>query len=331
MPNQILLALKEIGFDHVYDEAWMCEMANAAIEKYIEENPEPKPKISTVCPAVVRLVAFLYPELIPNIIPIESPRELAGKLLRSRLIKSMELSNEDIGILHVTPCNAKMISINRPIGLSKSALDGAISVGEIYGQLLESVQNVHEDVILQQSSGIGLGWAVAGGEIRGIQKENCLAVSGVWDVIHILDDVEAGRLNDIEYLECLACPDGCVGGPLNVENRHKAKKRTESLVKMFGEKSRVSEKMISELYTSGFFSLEKTISAHPFPPLDKDPSRAIQKRQMMEDVIPQLGGRECGACGAPDCKTLARDIVMKEATLEDCVFYKKHRQERDTR
>ncbi|MFH1942835.1 MAG: [Fe-Fe] hydrogenase large subunit C-terminal domain-containing protein [bacterium] len=322
MPNQILLALQKIGFNHVYDEAWMCEMVNAAIEEYIRQNPNPKPKISTVCPSVVRLVAYLYPELIHHIIPIESPRELAAKLLRQKISRELRIPPHEVGIIHITSCPAKMVSINRPIGLSKSYLDGAISVRDIYGRLLEVMQDVHEDVILQQSSGVGLGWAVAGGEVNGLSMDNCLAVSGVADVIQILDDVAAGKLRDIEYLECLVCPDGCVGGPQNVENRHLAKKRADSLVKMFGEKSRVSRKMILRLYNDDFFFMEKRIETHPFPPLDKDASRAIEKRRMMEEIIPQLPGKECGACGAPDCKTLARDIVLGQAGLQDCVFLK---------
>ena len=96
MPNQILLALKKIGFDHVYDGAWMCEMVNAGIEEYLRQNPQPKPKISTVCPSVIRLVALLYPDLVEHIIPIDAPRELAGKLLRYRLAKERHVAPEDI-------------------------------------------------------------------------------------------------------------------------------------------------------------------------------------------------------------------------------------------
>ena len=321
MPNQILLALRKIGFDYVYDEAWMCEMVNAAIEEYLREYPTPKPKISTVCPSVVRLIAFLYPELTEHIIPIESPRELAAKILRENRAKKKNLAPDEIGIIHITSCPAKIVSISRPIGLSKSYLDGAIAIRDIYGPLLTALKDIEEDMIIQRSSGVGIGWAAAGGEVNGIGIDDCLAVSGVADVIDILDDVEADRLRDIDYLECLVCPDGCVGGPQNVKNRHLGKKQAESLVQMFGEKSRVSQKMIRRLYRDGFFALEKKVESHPAPALDKDPSRAIEKRKMMEEIVPRLRGLECGACGAPDCKTLARDIVMGEANLKDCVFF----------
>jgi iron only hydrogenase large subunit-like protein len=321
MPNQILLALRKIGFDYVYDEAWMCEMVNAAIEEYLREHPTPKPKISTVCPSVVRMIAFLYPELTDHIIPIESPRELTAKLLRDRLSQKKNLSPDEIGIFHITACPAKIVSISRPIGLSKSYLDGAIAIRDIYGPLLSALKDIEEDMIIQRSSGVGIGWAIAGGEVSGMSVNNCLAVSGVADVIDILDDVEADRLRDIDYLECLICPAGCVGGPQNVKNRHLAKKKAQSLIQMFGEKSRVSQKMIHRFYRDGFFALEKKVDSHPAPALDKDPSRAIEKRKMMEEIVPRLRGSECGACGAPDCKTLARDIVMGEANLKDCVFF----------
>jgi len=44
-----------------------------------------------------------------------------------------------------------------------------------------------------------------------------------------------------------------------------------------------------------------------------------------------LPGKNCAACGAPDCATLAEDIVRGEASLADCVFVKIERLEDDLR
>jgi len=321
-PNQILLALKKIGFDYVYDEAWMCEMVSAAIEEYIRENSTPKPKISTVCPAVVRLITFLYPNLVNHIIPINVPREIAAKFLRNKLSKELNLKQDEIGIIHITSCPAKMVSINNPIGLSHSQLDGAISVKDIYSKILKALKNLDEEIIVHQSSGVGLGWAISGGEINGINIDNCLPVSGVSDVIEILDDIEAGKLNEIEYLECLICPAGCVGGPQNIVNRHFAKQKAENLIRMYGNKTRISRKMVKGYYKDGFFMLDEKVKPHSLPPLDNDPVKAIKKRQEIEKILKMLGGKECGACGAPDCKTLAKDIVQNKADINDCVFLK---------
>ena len=263
-----------------------------------------------------------YPNLIKNLVQLEIPRESAAKKFREKAAKSRELAPEKIGVLHITPCPAKMISINHPVGLEKSNLDGAIAIQDIYGRLLGAFKGLEEDAVLQLSSGVGIAWAISGGEIMGIRQENCLAVSGVADVIQVLNDVEAGKLNDIVFLECLICPDGCIGGSLTVQNRHQARRKVRRLIKMFGEQTRVSREMMLRLYRSGYFNMQKEISAMPLSPLDSSPKKAIQKVNEREKILQKLPGKNCSACGAPDCKTLAEDIIFGNASLDYCIFLK---------
>ncbi len=328
MPNEILLALKKLGFTYVFDEAWICEIVSTATEEYLKVQPWPRPLISVTCPSVVRLIKMKYPNLCHLITRIDAPREIAAKMYREQKGSRHHLAPEEIGVFHITPCPAKMISITRPLGTEKSNLDGVISIREIYRPLLGILKNIDEDMIVQQSSGVGIGWALSGGEIEGVRLDNCLSVCGVRDVIRILDDVEAGRLNDIDYLECRICPDGCIGGPLTVENRHFAKSKAGNLVKMFGEKTRVSREMIKRQYKDGLFFIEKGLEPSPLPPLDSDPVKAIDKARAREEMVATLPGMDCGACGAPDCRTLAEDIVLDHADPRDCVFSKLKKQDR---
>jgi hypothetical protein len=161
-----------------------------------------------------------------------------------------------------------------------------------------------------------------GGEIRGLKYTNSVSVSGVLDTIRILDDVESGRLKNIEYLECLICPDGCIGGPLTVENRFIAKSNVLRLIRHFGGKKRVNTEMVKRLYREDFFSFKWGVEPKSFPPLDADRDQAIKKLKIKEELIRQLPGTDCGVCGAPDCKTLADDVVRGEASLEDCIYIK---------
>ena len=210
MPNAILSVLKELGFDFVYDEALMCEMTSGAIEEYLDDHKGPKPVISCTCPVVVRLIQRLFPSLCNRIIPIEPPREIAAKNLRVEISNKYKVKKEDIGIIHITPCAAKMVSINHPETLQKSYLDGALSIQDIYNKIMMKLKRAEKPYILEtqrQISGIGIGWAIAGGEIRGLKYFHSVSVSGVYDTIKILEDVEAGRLDNIEYLGCLICPE----------------------------------------------------------------------------------------------------------------------------
>ena len=54
--------------------------------------------------------------------------------------------------------------------------------------------------------------------------------------------------------------------------------------------------------------------------LDTDFAAARKKMQQMEEIVTQLGGLDCGSCGAPNCRALAEDIVRKNAVKEDCVI-----------
>jgi iron only hydrogenase large subunit-like protein len=328
MPNEILSVLKELGFDFVYDEALMCEMTSGAIEEYLDDNKGPKPVISSTCPVVVRLIQRLFPSLCNRIIPIEPPREIAAKNLRVEISNKYKVKKEDIGIIHITPCAAKMVSINHPETLQKSYLDGALSIQDIYNKIMMKLKKAKKPYILEnqrQVSGIGIGWAIAGGEIRGLKYFHSISVSGVYDTIKILEDVEAGRLDNIEYLGCLICPDGCVGGPLTVENRFMAKSNVLRLIKTFGGKRRVTAHFVKKLYQEKFFSFEASVKPKPFLPLDKNREKAIRKMKLLEKTFEKLPHTDCGVCGAPDCRTFAEDVARGEAKISDCLFIKKIR------
>ena len=132
LPNDILFALRRIGFDQVYELSSICELTNAALEKYLHDHPKPRPLIASTCPVVVRLIQRRFPSLCDHIVPIEPPREIAAKILRANLSRVLKIPPAGIGIIHITPCPAKMVSINYPASMEKSYLDGAISIRDIY-------------------------------------------------------------------------------------------------------------------------------------------------------------------------------------------------------
>jgi hypothetical protein len=146
--------------------------------------------------------------------------------------------------------------------------------------------------------------------------------------MRVLDQVEEGLLQDSDLLECTACPDGCVGGPLQVENRFLAKSRILQLVDAAGDRAVVDQRDVSRLYHKNFLSFDHPVVPAETLPLDVDPSRAIQKAARREKIFKRLPRRDCGVCGAPDCWTLADDIVRGLAHLADCPFVTKKKEKR---
>ena len=58
----------------------------------------------------------------------------------------------------------------------------------------------------------------------------------------------------------------------------------------------------------------------PIMQLDPDIDKAMEKMEEMNRIIDSLPGVDCGACGAPNCKALAEDIVRGKAKRSNCLF-----------
>ena len=112
MPNDVLLALRKV-FNYVYDQSYTQELFNVATELYISESRKKGGVPWPVCPVVNHLIAYRFPSLLKHILPITTPREIAARELRKRMYEKMGYKIEDIGVYHVTPCSAKMISIKQ--------------------------------------------------------------------------------------------------------------------------------------------------------------------------------------------------------------------------
>ncbi|MFH1016590.1 MAG: [Fe-Fe] hydrogenase large subunit C-terminal domain-containing protein [Pseudomonadota bacterium] len=319
-PGQILEGLKHLGFDDTYDISWMCEMIGGATDAHLSESKGPWPKISVTCPAILRLIQIRYPDLVAHVVPIETARELSAKLLRRKLVNDLHLDPKEIGIFFITPCTAIMNSIVAPVGIGESYLDGALSIAEIYGPLRDAIARVPRTKNTAELSPKGLLWAMAGGEIAGMRNANTMTVRGLQDIQFVFDRIESGRFAGVDFIEAYICPDGCVNGPLTVEGRYAAHRTIQRLAKELGSCAPVKEEKVRALLREHFFDFEDEIRARELKTAGGDLRGAVARRKKREEILSRLPRKNCAACGAPDCPTLAEDIVRNEAKLEDCVF-----------
>jgi Na+-translocating ferredoxin:NAD+ oxidoreductase RNF subunit RnfB len=326
-PGRVLDALKEAGFDSYYDMSWMCEMVGGATDALLSESKGPWPKVSATCPAIVRLIQIRYPDMIPNLVPIEVPRELAAKLLRRRLAAQLGLRPDEIGIFYITPCSAIINSIIDPVGMEESHLDGVFSVSELYGSLLRTIMSTEDVLFDDEISPRGMRWGMAGGEISGMRNVHTMMATGSRDVEYVFDRIEAGKFQSIDFIEAYICPDGCVGGQLAVENRFAARRTIERIVSRIGHGEQIKEERIRNLFGEHFFDLETDIAARAIRPLSTNLRQAIALKREQEKILEHLPMKDCAACGAPNCATLAEDIVREQATIEDCLFVRVERLE----
>ncbi len=319
--DRVLAGLKLMGFDDVFEVARGAEIVSAAVAKKLQKE-HPKPLISSACPAVLRLIQVRFPELLPHIVDADAPVEVAAKVAKAEFAQKHNVSVKDIGAYFITPCPAKETAIKSPLGKEKSDVDGAISIMEVYG-LLTGQLKVPATVTYkdreEMSTAAGVGWSLSGGEASAAGAVHSLAVDGIANVIRALEDIENGKLQDLDFFEGLACTGGCVGGPLVFESNFVAQTRIKTLCERMENKTADPEKMEKYLQT-GIADLKTGLKPLEVLKLDGDRLRAMQKVGQIEELVDRLPGMDCGSCGAPTCRALAEDIVRGYANELDCIF-----------
>ena len=186
---QVLTGLKHMGFDEVFEVARGADVVTRAIREKLRQPDLPRPLISAACPAIVRLIQVRFPDLIDHIVDVRQPMEVAALIAKREFARKHGVDEQEVGCFFITPCPAKVTAIRNPIGHEKSAVDGAISVLEIYGLLSSHTRSHEADDSLVQATAWGVGWATTGGEASAVCPENSMAVDGIENVIRVLEEI----------------------------------------------------------------------------------------------------------------------------------------------
>ena len=317
--DYILTGLLECGFDAVFEVSRAAELITEYTRMYMRRENLEHPVISSACPAIVRLISLRFPYLVDNLLPLSPPIEYAAQLARKEALeKNPDLSNEDICVLFISPCPAKISYIKNPIGTKQSAVTGGLAVNDIYFKLRSVRKSIKNPLPLSRTGIIGLNWAGSGGEATSLLSDKYLAADGIENCIKVLDEIENGTLHTLEFVELNACVGGCVGGALNVENPFIAKARLRSLRKYLPISRNRLPNSDSDIPDDIFWS--EQITNNNADALAEDRLTAISKMAEIEKIYKELPHLDCGSCGAPNCHALAEDIIKCEAKHEDCLI-----------
>ena len=322
----MLKGLLDLGFDDVFEVACAAELVTEYTRRYLKNENVTHPVISSACPVIVRLISLRFPTLAKNLIPIMPPVEIAGKLAREKAKeKHPELKDEDIGVVFISPCTAKVSYVKNALCGEKSNIDVVVSMSDMYFELLNTMKTEIAPQPLSRTGMIGINWATSGGESSSLLNDRYLAADGIENVIKVLDDIETGSYPCLDFIELNARPGGCVGGVLTMENPYIARVRLQNIrrylpVSQNRPPKTTDENAFPEKYSVGDFP-----EVNPVQQFSSDRKTAI--RLMAEaasffDTLPEI---DCGYCGAPNCRAFADDVVTGKAKPEDCVVLAKQK------
>ena len=315
--DYVLDGLIRIGFDDVFEVSKAAELVSAYTRLYLKTYGVSKPVISSACPVVVRLIELRFPSLNDHIMHMLPPMEVAARLAKERALKNHpELKAEEIGVCFISPCPAKVSYVKNGFADYKSYVDCVVSISDIYFRLINEMSTENDIKSLSESGIIGIGWASSGGESSAIFNENYLAADGIENVIRVLDQVENGNIPSLEFIELNACPGGCVGGVMAMQNPFIAKARLQSLRRYLPVSQNFIDK--NESYIPEGYLFNELPEYHPITRLSDS---IVQSMRMMADIQAlrdTLPGIDCGACGAPSCRAFAEDVIKGKAQPTGC-------------
>ena len=121
----------------------------------------------------------------------------------------------------------------------------------------------------------------------------------------------------MDFIEALSCIEGCLGGPLTVENPFISKTNLQAVIEAAEEADFDNACLVTDPEELAW---SREMPYIPVLKLDDDMVKALEKLERIDAIEAGLPGLDCGACGAPSCRALAEDIVREMAKETDCIF-----------
>jgi len=214
--EELIHALRGLGFAAVSETALGAEMVNAALAERLSRPDAPRLTISTACPAVVEYIHKYIPELVPALASMPSPLLAHAGLLRTHLPAGAR-------IVFAGPCAAK----KREADAHPELLDAAITFADLRQMLREAGQEqpteesaaMEDDRFFPHAAREGRLYPVPHGMIGslerlpGLENVECVSLSGIPELEETLRHPASALPDRPVFIEALACPGGCVNGP----------------------------------------------------------------------------------------------------------------------
>ena len=115
--GNVVTALRELGFDHVFDVNFGADVTTMVEAKELVERIENggvMPMTTSCCPGWVNYVEHYHPELMPHLTTARSPHMHSGGVIKTYWANKMKINPKNITVVSIMPCTAKKFEAARP-------------------------------------------------------------------------------------------------------------------------------------------------------------------------------------------------------------------------
>ncbi len=317
-PEQMIAAIRRLGIRGVSETALGAEEVSCQTAKILGAADSGL-FISTACPTVVEYVEKYLPELTPSLINVSSPLLAHCRLLKDKF--------GDIETIFIGPCIAKKLEADRhpellSLSLSFNDLRQWLKDEEIDPAALKP--GVF-DIFVPEKAKEGVAYPIEGGMIETLKpypesaKAYLTQITGIYNIERELDNLKDRPTGRPVFLECLACPGGCVNGPCTASKTPGLAKRFEILRQTEFDDRAGKRTPCADIRLN--YTPENLIKCEF---TETDIKKVLTKigKYTLEDEL------NCGGCGYDTCRNFARALLEGKAEPEMCVSHMKHQAQR---
>jgi PAS domain S-box-containing protein len=306
-------ALRRLGFCYVGETAIGAYHVATQTASVVAAQPD-RSHVCTACPAVVRYVERYRPEFLGTLVPVVSPMMAHAKHIRERL-------QGEVRVVFIGPCIAKKAEADRP------EFAGLVDCVLTFSELQEWLQREDIDLSACEESdfdetpeGHARLFPVEGGSVRtagwstDLLGSDVVAASGFDEVCTALEGL---RLSEAPHIiEPLFCPQGCVNGPVMLDDHNIFERRGNVLGYAAAHPGDTPEERLYEELTTHF----KDLHTEDDKPITEEQIRHVLEMTGKARDEDQLN---CGACGYPNCREKAIAVIRGMAEPEMCIPHMK--------
>ena len=306
------IALGKLGFKMAEETAVGANIVTAEYEKLLETG-EYKNFITSVCPAINRMIQLYYPKALKYLAPVASPMVAHARLLKKRY--------PEAEIVFIGPCIAK-----KREGRESGLISAVLTFTELQTLFDEKGIDLNAIAAIPVNEDIknrSKYYPISRGIIKSFnrlpQNYEYVAVDGVKRSFDVLEDID--KLEGM-FIEINCCEYACINGPATIKNQGSLKANED--VRRYAQDSlKGGEPGYIDPMGVDYAEGHPRISLGNVVPSERDIRAVLAKTGKFkpEDEL------NCGACGYPTCREKAIAVLNGNADLDMCIPYMRKRAE----
>jgi NADH-quinone oxidoreductase subunit G len=189
--GKLIAALKQIGFDYVFDTVYSADMTimeegSELIERLKHRDDYSWPMFTSCCPGWLRFVKSEFPAYVKNLSTAKSPQQIFGALSKTYMAERLGLDPSKIFAVSIMPCTAKKYEcdVEEINDSGFKDVDVVITTRELDNLILadginaEDLKEENFDSFFGEGTGAGVIFGATGGVMEAALRSAYFLITG---------------------------------------------------------------------------------------------------------------------------------------------------------